>query len=148
MYDHLTRVFGHAFIGLIAVEIWKEFVYPWYIELRREPAKLKSAYVATVNWDDGSSRRISVQLRKRGYTVSGSMAVMEGKREDKEYKLKGRYSRGLLTFTYWPKYSEITSEGCGTFQRLHDGELLSGYFAYLGQSANQVESVHCDLNAA
>jgi hypothetical protein len=147
MSEHLLRTMGNGFIGFIAYQIIKDFVYPWFIEFRREPAKLKSTYVGTVIWEDGSSCEISVQLRKLGYTVSGSMALVEGKGET-EYKLNGRYSGGLLTFTYRPKYSASASEGCGTFQRLRDGELLSGYLAYLSQSSNQVQTVHCDLNAA
>lgn len=148
MSDHLLRMMGNGFIGFIAYQIVKEFFYPWFVELRREPAKLKPTYVGTVKWEDGRSREISVRFRKLGYTVSGSIALMEGKREDQEYKLAGRYSRGLLTFTYRTKYSESTSDGCGTFQRLAHGERLSGCFSYFSESANQVETVHCDLNAA
>ena len=147
MFDDLLPKLGSAAIGAAATPILKDFVYPWLIELLREPTKLRSTYTGTIKWEDVGDHKMSVRLRKLGYKISGSILFVEGKHKGKEYKLTGRYSHGLLTFTYQSKDSASTSQGSGTFQRLRDGELFSGYFAYFGQSAGQVETVHCDLNA-
>jgi len=148
MSDYLLRLLGNSFIAFMAVQFVKDVAYPWFKEFRREPAKLKSTYVGTINPEGVGSHKISVHLRRSGYKVSGLLLFEEGNHNGKEYKLTGRYSHGLLTFTYWPKDSAGTSEGSGTFQRLPNGDLFSGYLAYSGQSASQVRTIHCDLDAA
>ncbi len=144
--DFLPKL-ASAAIGAAATPFLKDFVYPWIIELLREPTKLKPTFIGAIKWADAGDHKLTVRIRKLGYRVSGTILFTEGKQKGKEYKLAGRYSQGLLTFTYHPKDSASTSQGSGTFLRLRDGELFRGHFAYFGQTHGHVETVACDLSA-
>lgn len=147
MLDDLSLKLLAAALGAAATPLFQYVLYPWFIEYFREPTKLRPSYTGELRWEDVGANKITVKLRKHGYRVSGTLLFMDGKHKGKEYELSGRYSHGLLTFTYLPADSGSTSQGSGTFQRLKDGELFKGYFAYVSLSSGKIETMTCELNA-
>lgn len=137
-----------AAIGGIVVFSWERLIYPLFVQAFREPTKLASEYAGLLDFGRGPHHKISIRLNKRGYRITGTLRFTEGRHQGKEYALAGRYWHGLLTFTYWPLDQSSTSQGTATFQRLRDGTVLRGQFAYYSQDADQVSSVLCELRPA
>lgn len=144
MDDSLVKL-GALVAGAIATPLVKDIILPWATEISREPTKLDERYDGVLEWPIVGNHRISLRPKKVGNRVTGILVFLEGIHAGKDYKISGRYSHGLLTFTYRPTDKRSTSSGSGTFQRLEDGTLLSGFFSYISQTSNRVQSISCDL---
>lgn len=132
-------------LGIFATLAWMKIIYPGIVEYFVEPTKLAVLYGGTLDFGRGPNHRIQVTLRKRGRGITGSLRFTEGRNAGKEYGVQGRYSHGLLTFVYWPLDKASTSQGTATFQRLQDGALFRGQFAYYSQEGDKVAAVQCEL---
>ncbi|HVR98503.1 MAG TPA: hypothetical protein VMW27_17950, partial [Thermoanaerobaculia bacterium] len=119
-----------AAIGAFVAFFWVSLAYPAIIEGFFEPTKLAREYRGVLDFGRGPHHTISLQVKKRGYRVRGKLVFLQGRHKGKEYPVKGRYAHSLLTFHYYPSDKMSTSQGTATFQRLRDGELFLGYFAY------------------
>jgi len=144
VYDLLISLTAAA-IGGIGAFCWTNFIYPAVVEGLYEPTKLAREYRGILDFGKGPNHLISLQVRKRGYRVAGKLTFLEGRHKGKVYPVKGRYSHSLLTFHYFPSDRRSTSQGTATFQRLKDGELFAGYFAYFSQESDTVSTVRCEL---
>jgi hypothetical protein len=144
LLDILSNLIAAA-IGGLAAFLWVSFIYPSIIEGFFEPTKLAQEYRGTLDFGNGPNHVISLQVRKRGYQVRGRLTFLEGRHKGKVYPVKGRYSHSLLTFHYFPADKISTSQGTASFQRLKDGELFVGYFAYFSQESDSVSTVRCEL---
>jgi hypothetical protein len=140
----LTNLIAAA-IGAFAAYLWVSHIYPAIIEGFFEPTKLAPEYRGTLDFGKGPYHTIALELRKRGYRVRGMLTFLEGRHKGKQYPVKGRYSHSLLTFHYFPSDKISTSQGTATFQRLRDGALFSGYFAYYSQESDSVSTVQCEI---
>jgi hypothetical protein len=134
-----------AVIGAGAAWYWVSYVYPAVIEGFFEPTKLSAKYRGTLDFGKGPNHKVELRVKKRGYTVRGSLEFLDGRHKGKVYPVKGRYSHALLTFHYFPADKSSTSQGTATFQRLRDGELFLGYFAYYSEGEDRVATVACEL---
>jgi hypothetical protein len=134
-----------ASIGGFAVFSWRSHIYPAIIEGFFEPTKLANEYRGVLDFGHGPNHEVSLQVRKRGYQVVGVLTFLRGRHKGKVYPVKGRYSHSLLTFHYFPVDKISTSQGTASFQRLHDGDLFVGYFAYFSQEEDRVSTVRCEL---
>jgi hypothetical protein len=134
-----------AALGAFAAWLWVSYAYPAIIEGFFEPTKLAFEYRGILDFGKGPNHKVSLQVRKRGYTVRGSLTFLEGRHKGKVYPVKGRYAHALLTFHYFPADKSSTSQGTATFQRLRDGAVLSGFFAYYSEGQDKVATVRCDL---
>jgi len=148
MLSDLVISLAASAIGGVLVFAWHSVIYPFLIERFKEPTKLAPEYYGTLDFGHGPTHRISVTVRKLGYRVTGLIRFTEGEHQGKEYELEGRYSHGSLTFTYWALNKASTSQGAGTFQRRHDGQLFVGAFAYYSQGQDAVSTVACALAPA
>lgn len=134
-----------AAIGAFCAFVWTSHIYPIFIEGVFEPTKLATEYRGVLDFGRGPNHMLSLQVRKLGYRVRGRLTFLEGRHKGKVYPVKGRYSHSLLTFHYFPVDKISTSQGTATFQRLRDGELFVGYFAYYSQESDSVSTVRCEL---
>jgi hypothetical protein len=134
-----------AAIGALSAWFWVTHVYPAIIEGFFEPTKLAKEYRGRLDFGKGPHHEIALRVQKRGYTVRGSLIFLDGRHKGKVYPVKGRYSHGLLTFHYFPSDKTSTSQGTATFQRLKDGAVLSGYFAYYSEGQDKVATIQCSL---
>jgi hypothetical protein len=134
-----------AAIGGLLVFFWRTFIYPTIVEGFFEPTKLAREYRGVLDFGHGPNHEVSLQVRKRGYQVTGILTFLRGRHKGKIYPVKGRYSHSLLTFHYFPVDKISTSQGTASFQRLQDGELFVGFFAYFSQEEDRVSTVRCEL---
>jgi hypothetical protein len=137
-----------AAIGATLTPLWQRFLHPFIVENLWEPTKLAKEYKGRLDFGNGPRHEISVRVNKKGYGIEGRLRFIEGRHSGKEYFVKGRYYHGMLTFTYWAVDQVSTSQGSATFQRLRDGELFLGYFAYYSQEKDFVDTVKCELRPA
>jgi len=131
--------------GALVAFLWVSFIYPAIIEGFFEPTKLAAEYRGILDFGKGPHHAISLRVRKHGYRVTGILEFVKGRHLGKKYPVKGRYSHSLLTFLYFPADKLSTSQGAASFQRLKDGDLFSGHFAYYSQESDSVSTVQCSL---
>lgn len=142
--DVLSHLIAIA-VGAIVAALWTSRLYPAILQGFLEPTKLAPEYRGVLDFGRGPRHEISLQIRKRGYTIRGKLVFIKGRHQGKEYPVKGRYWHSLMTFHYFPADKASTSQGTATFQRRHDGGSFSGYFAYYSQESDTVATVKCEL---
>lgn len=122
MFESLATEVIAAIVGGIFVVIYKEFLYPLFIEKTQENTKLEPFNSGVLTWAESGEQDISLNLKKLGHKVTGAMFF-----KGEEYQIIGRYNKEFLTFTFFSKEKSISSQGAGTFLRRHEGKKLEGY---------------------
>ena len=131
-----------SFIVGIIVGAYKKMIIPFIKENFTERVKIHDKWHGNFDFGSGNSHGIKLTLKKLGNNISGELEfTTEGKHHLKSYPIKGRFSSNILSFTYYPNDAKSTSQGSGTFERLNDGQLLKGQFAYYSQGQNKIDSI-------
>ena len=135
-------------VGALVFAAWARWINPWIVENFKEPIKLRSNFIGTLEWENAGNHRIELRPKKLGYDVSGSLRFLDAKHVGKTYEITGRYQHGLLTFTYKPDDAHSISQGSGTFLRSFDGDKFTGYFVFIAESSGTIETSPCEFVAA
>jgi len=117
------------------------------VQAFRERTKLSHAYRGALDFGHGASSEIVLVPKKRGYEVKGTLKFTLGDNKGNEYKIRGRFAHGLLTFVYHPVDDARSSQGSGTFRLINDNETLAGLFLYRPKEDDAIRSVACQLKA-
>ncbi|AKV07934.1 hypothetical protein B723_16530 [Pseudomonas fluorescens NCIMB 11764] len=144
MFESLASEVIAAIVGGIFVAIYKDFLYPLFIEKTQEDTKLEPFYSGVLTWAESGEQEISLNLKKLGHKVTGAIFF-----KGKEYKIVGRYNKEFLTFTFFSEEKSVTSQGAGTFLRRLEGKNLEGYLTYrhFRSGSEIIDAIACDFKA-
>ncbi len=143
----LLAIVGAA-VGAAAYPLFSKVVYPYFVELFREPTKLKPEFVATLDFGGGKTDKIRLRIKKLGYQISGTLRFEEGDKMGAEYEVKGRYNHGIISFHYSACDASSTSQGSASLLRTEDGAHLTGHIIYFGRTAGVLLTAHCEFAEA
>jgi hypothetical protein len=139
----LAKVAMSGAAGAVALQLWKKLVKPAFEQYFQEPLKLHREWSGTIHWTEPGDHDIYMNIKKVGFSVSGTLLFTSGKYKGRKYKLTGRFAHLTLTFTYEPVNREQISQGSGTFLLREETDQLIGYIAYHARTDNVIETVPC-----
>jgi hypothetical protein len=140
--NFIVGIITALFLALVAVAR-KKIIIPFFIEYLGERIKIYPMWVGEIDFGSGNNHKMKLELVKLGFKIEGHLEFTSGLHTGKKYDLRGRFQSNVLTFHYYPRDRYSTSQGCATFKRLNDGELLEGSFAYYSQSKDYIDTVNC-----
>ena len=128
-----------SFIVMFLGKIWRDIIEPWFEERVYKDMHIEgkwfSLYVSDIDL-----RTETVNLKRKGHSVTGTLMCNSGGDDGEEYTLTGSFRNLLLPLTYETSDKKKTDRGTITLMSSHNGERLVGKVAMYHTKLDEVST--------
>ncbi|HEY3963574.1 MAG TPA: hypothetical protein VGM05_03390 [Planctomycetaceae bacterium] len=129
----ISTLAGAGALAVVTL-FWNKVVLPWWQDLHYSGEEIEGQWNGNAHTPAGDSRQ-SVEIKRKGYRVYGTIRAIGGAHEGMEYVFEGTYKSLLLTATYVSLKRDRLDRGSFTLMLASGGRiLLGGEAAYLTAS--------------
>jgi len=131
-------------VGFIVI-VWRHILEPWYEERLYKGVEISGVWEGSVEYPTGGENKIVVDLRRRGYAVTGSAACVEGSDKGMRWNLIGTFRNNILTFTYDSASKREIDRGAGGYHLIDNGRTLKGGCFYHDDGDNTMHFFESEM---
>ena len=128
-----------SFVVMVLGKLWKNVIEPWYEERVYKDLHIEgkwySLYPNTMDF-----RQETINLKRHGHTVYGTMMCTIGPDDGEEYKLSGSFRNMLLPLTYESTDKKKTDRGSITLRSAFNGDRMVGKIALYETRFDEIET--------
>jgi hypothetical protein len=129
-----------TFLALVVRRVWLSVVLPWYEEHVYQDAHFEGLWSATELYSDNTKDEYTLELRRQGHRVDGSLTCISGPDDGAVYELTGSFKNLVLTATYVSRDKSALDRGAWTLKLTANGMKFVGHGTYYSPSDDVIES--------
>jgi hypothetical protein len=133
----ISTIAGAAALAVITL-FWKQVALVWWEDRQYSGEEIEGDWIGNAHTPAGDSRQ-TVQVKRKGHRVYGTIRATGGAHEGMEYVFEGTYKSLLLTATYVSGKRDRLDRGSFTLMLTQGGRLLVGGEAAFITASNKVK---------